>query len=181
MTTMKKRVGTSLAIVLVAIWGWASLRDAIDAGKDHPTSTREELSDSNIRSIADSKFYGLDLAARLRSDQPDRFAGAYLDERGKLHINLIEGTRPADLNIDESVIAVHFVEYSYEQLMDVYEEAGRALGKLPVQSVVSLDERNNGVTIELHRDNRHLEREIRNAVDSPGIRFAFTELTLQLG
>uniref|UniRef100_UPI003565A1BD hypothetical protein n=1 Tax=Cohnella sp. TaxID=1883426 RepID=UPI003565A1BD len=58
----------------------------------------------------------------LRINHPDRFAGAYLDDRGVLNINLVTGVAPTELNIDISKIKVHYVEYSYKELNDVYEQ-----------------------------------------------------------
>ncbi|WP_372636889.1 hypothetical protein, partial [Cohnella sp.] len=98
---------------------------------------------------------------------------------GVLNINLVTGVAPTELNIDISKIKVHYVEYSYKELNDVYEQIKSLTENQPVQ-VIAIDEIENKINITIHQDNKSVEDFIRQKIDFPFIEYQITDARIQL-
>ena len=121
----------------------------------------------------------LKLIEELRKSHADKFAGAYLDDQNVLNINLVTGVTPNELNIDISKIKVHYVEYSYKELNDVFEQIVSLTENQPIQ-VVAIDERENKINITLHQDNKSVEDLIKKEIDFQFIDYQITDARIQL-
>jgi hypothetical protein len=108
----------------------------------------------------------LSLVDQLRVNNSDSFAGAFLDDQGKLNINLIHGTTPSRLHIDEQKIAVHYVKYSYDELQSAYDHTVTLMSN-PVIRSVELNERANKVFVNI--TDVGLQEELLSEINHPAV------------
>jgi hypothetical protein len=94
--------------------------------------------------------------------------GDYLSlvDQGKLNINLIHGTTPSRLHIDEQKIAVHYVKYSYDELQSAYDHTVTLMSN-PVIRSVELNERANKVFVNI--TDVELQEELLSEINHPAV------------
>jgi hypothetical protein len=181
---LKKMEGTalkinklSLTIVLILIFIMVLwfVQNQSKQESDGVQLSQDEFEQSLPRPEGDN----LKFVYELRKNHADQFAGAYLDDQNVVNINLVKGVAPTELNIDSSKIKVHYVEYSYKELNDVFEQILSLTENHPVQSI-AIDEVENKINITIHRDNKSVEDFVRKAIDLPFIEYHITDAQIQL-
>ncbi|QTH42998.1 hypothetical protein J4772_00440 [Cohnella sp. LGH] len=145
----------------------------------HESGDDNLLQDNFEQGIPRPEADNLKFVEELRKSHADKFAGAYLDDQNVLNINLVMGVAPNELNIDISKIKVHYVEYSYKELNEVFEQIVSLTENQPVQ-VVGIDEKENKINITLHQDNKSVEDFIKKEIDFPFIEYQITDARIQL-
>lgn len=117
----------------------------------------------------------------LRENKADKFAGAFVDDQGTLNINLVKGVSPKELYIDDSKIKVHYVEYSYKELNDVFHKIELLVKNQAIQFLVAIDEKENKIIININQGYETIEKLIRNEIHYPFIEFRVQDSNLQFG
>ena len=145
----------------------------------HESGGENLLQDKFEQGIPQQGEDNLNFVNELRKNHADKFAGAYLDDQNIMNVNLVAGVSPTELNIDVTKIKVHYVEHSYKQLNDVFEQIVSFTENYPVQSI-AIDEIENKINITIHQDNKSVEDLIRKAMDFPFIEYQITDARLQL-
>lgn len=99
------------------------------------------------------------------------YAGAFIDDEGRLHVNVVEGTDAEEVIGSKYRNAIiHYVKFSLKDLENIYEVLSDKMIELGISSI-AVNEKENKVDVYINElDETNINR-IKEVIDSPAIVF----------